>query len=234
MQPLSDVKGASIMKYRKSLLTLCMGMLLGFGVYGCGQSGDTPQGQARSDGPGEVASDTAITTEVKSRLESEYQLRDSDISVSTADGEVTLEGSVSDANAKAAAEDAARSVEGVRTVHNNLDTSAGGMASGGMGSGDRTASDRYASDRTEGDRTEGGARQAVSDTWITTKVKSELLADSVSQGLDVNVETKDGVVSLQGTVEDEQAIEHVKDVVAGVEGVKRVDTSGLTVGGQEG
>jgi hyperosmotically inducible protein len=205
------------MKYRKSLLTLCMGMIMGFGVYGCGQPADTPQGQARSEGPGEVASDTAITTEVKSRLESEYQLRDSDISVSTANGEVTLEGSVSGANAKSAAEDAARSVEGVRTVHNNLDTSAGSMASGGTGSGDRT---------------EGGAQQAVSDTWITTKVKSELLADSVSQGLDVNVETKDGVVSLEGTVEDEQAIEHVKDVVAGVEGVKRVDTSRLTVGGQ--
>jgi hyperosmotically inducible protein len=215
------------MKYRKSLLTLCMGMIMGFGVYGCGQPADTPQGQARSEGPGEVASDTAITTEVKSRLESEYQLRDSDISVSTANGEVTLEGSVSGANAKSAAEDAARSVEGVRTVHNNLDTSAGSMASGGTGSGDRTEGGAGS-----GDRTEGGAQQAVSDTWITTKVKSELLADSVSQGLDVNVETKDGVVSLEGTVEDEQAIEHVKDVVAGVEGVKRVDTSRLTVGGQ--
>lgn len=215
------------MKHRKSLLTLCMGMILGLGVYGCGQSADPPQGQARSDGPGEVASDTTITTEVKSRLESDYQLRDSDISVSTANGEVTLEGSVRDATAKSAAEDAARSVEGVRTVHNNLDTSAGSMASGGMGSGDRGG--MGSGDRAEA---EGGAGQAVSDTWITTKVKSELLADSVSQGLDVNVETKDGVVSLEGTVEDEQAIEHVKDIVAGVEGVKRVDTSGLTVGGQ--
>lgn len=197
----------NMMKYRKSLLASCVGVVLGFGVSACGQSPETPQGQARSDSPREVVSDTTITTQVKARLESEVDLRDSDISVSTANGEVTLEGSVSHADARSTAEDAARSVEGVRVVHNNLEASTSRM-------------------------TAGGTQQAVSDTWITTKVKSELLADSVSQGFDVNVKTKDGVVALEGTVENEQAIEHVREIVAGVEGVKRVDTSGLTVDNQ--
>ncbi len=43
------------------------------------------------------------------------------------------------------------------------------------------------------------AGEAVSDTWITTKVKSALLAGDATPGMDIEVETKDGVVSLSGT-----------------------------------
>ena len=73
------------------------------------------------------------------------------------------------------------------------------------------------------------AGQAASDTWITTKVKSELLADSLAKGFDVNVETKDGVVALEGTLQDQAAIDHVTRIAAGVENVVSVDASRLTV-----
>jgi hyperosmotically inducible protein len=72
----------------------------------------------------------------------------------------------------------------------------------------------------------------VSDSWITTKVKSELLADNVSKGFDVSVETTDGVVVLKGALANRDAIDHVKDVAGKVKGVKSVDTSGLTVAGK--
>lgn len=40
--------------------------------------------------------------------------------------------------------------------------------------------------------------RAVSDSWITTKVKSDILANSVSKALKVGVKTKRGVVSIKG------------------------------------
>ncbi|MBA1275271.1 BON domain-containing protein [Stutzerimonas azotifigens] len=71
------------------------------------------------------------------------------------------------------------------------------------------------------------AGDAVSDTWITTKVKSVLLAEGSTPGMDIEVETKDGIVSLTGTVateaEKEMAISKAKDV----EGVRNVSADGL-------
>ena len=69
----------------------------------------------------------------------------------------------------------------------------------------------------------------MSDSWITTKVKSEILADSVSKGFDVSVETIHGVVVLKGALANQDAVDHVKDIAEKVDGVKSVDTSALTV-----
>ncbi|MGE6793541.1 BON domain-containing protein [Pseudomonas guineae] len=40
----------------------------------------------------------------------------------------------------------------------------------------------------------------VTDTWITSKVKSTFLADSELSGIDISVETNKGVVTLSGVV----------------------------------
>jgi hyperosmotically inducible protein len=69
----------------------------------------------------------------------------------------------------------------------------------------------------------------MSDSWITTKVKSEILADSISKGFKVDVKTKHGVVILKGVLASQDAIDHVKDIAAKVDSVKSVDTTGLTV-----
>ncbi len=73
------------------------------------------------------------------------------------------------------------------------------------------------------------AGDAVSDTWITTKVKSTLLADDTTPGMEIEVETKDGVVSLSGTVateaERDMAISRTKEI----KGVRDVAADGLKV-----
>ena len=63
--------------------------------------------------------------------------------------------------------------------------------------------------------------QKVDDAWITTKVKADLAADSDTKALDINVDTKAGVVVLTGTVRSkaektkaEQDARSVKGVVA--------------------
>lgn len=72
-------------------------------------------------------------------------------------------------------------------------------------------------------------KQVASDSWITTKVKSEILADSASKGFEVNVTTTDGVVVLTGVLGNPEAIVRVREIAAKVEGVKAVDTTALRV-----
>ncbi len=79
------------------------------------------------------------------------------------------------------------------------------------------------------DKTVDETKEVVSDSWITTKVKSELMADSLSKGFDVKVDTKDGVVSLEGALKNQDAIDHVSRLAAGIKGVSRVDGSKLVV-----
>lgn len=71
------------------------------------------------------------------------------------------------------------------------------------------------------------SQDATSDTWITTKVKSELLADSLSKGFEIEVNTVEGVVSLDGRVKDLSSIAHVQRIALGVKGVTEVDITGL-------
>ena len=71
--------------------------------------------------------------------------------------------------------------------------------------------------------------EPVTDTWITTKVKSDLLTSKNVPGTEVKVETVNGVVSLSGTVATQA--EHDKAVMKtkAIKGVKSVDASALKV-----
>ena len=72
------------------------------------------------------------------------------------------------------------------------------------------------------------AKEDVSDAWITTKVKTELMAKKDVPGIGVDVDTKDGVVTLTSTdpltqAEKDKAIAIAKSV----KGVKDVMADGL-------
>ncbi len=69
---------------------------------------------------------------------------------------------------------------------------------------------------------------AVADTAVTTKVKTALLADPDVKGLQISVETNNGVVSLTGAVDKAGNVERAAAVAKGVEGVKSVNNR-LTV-----
>lgn len=79
------------------------------------------------------------------------------------------------------------------------------------------------------DTTTNKTEKAVSDSWITTKVKSELLANSVTKAVKVSVKTKQGTVWLSGKLPSQDAIDVAKMTAEKVQGVKSVDTSGLVV-----
>jgi len=202
----------NITRYRNTLIAAAVAAALGVGATACSKSPDYSSTDARSSSVSEALTDTAITAQVKAKLATDSSIKSSDISVTTTNGAVTLEGTVSDAAAKSAAERVAKSTTGVTSVYNRLSTSSGSMTAM------KTAAD--------------DAQDAMSDTWITTKVKSVLLADSDAKGFEVNVETKDGVVTLQGELDNQEAINHVREIAAGVEGVKSVNTTAMTVSRQ--
>jgi osmotically-inducible protein OsmY len=70
---------------------------------------------------------------------------------------------------------------------------------------------------------------AVSDSSITTRVKSTLLADSMVGALAIDVDTNDSVVSLNGFVNNEQERTRAAQLAQNVSGVKRVDARNLVV-----
>lgn len=93
----------------------------------------------------------------------------------------------------------------------------------------------YTSDATA-DATQAGTMddgrdsdQPVDDTWITTKVKSSLLADTDVSGLKIDVETVNGVVTLTGNVEQQAQIDKAASIARGIEGVTDVQTTALVV-----
>ncbi len=65
--------------------------------------------------------------------------------------------------------------------------------------------------------------QPGSDTWITTKVKAELLATKDVSGLDIKVETVNGVVSLSGDVDTQAEVDRAVATARKIDGVTRVD-----------
>ncbi len=71
------------------------------------------------------------------------------------------------------------------------------------------------------------AQEAVSDTWITSKVKASFLADDSISGLDIKVETNQGVVALSGVVPSDAERDLAVEKAKAIKGVKAVSADGL-------
>lgn len=179
-----------------------------------GQMSDSAAAEApKSSGSlGAAIDDTGITAQVKGKLASDTRTKDSDIGVETNNGVVMLTGAVADNGVKTAAEELARNVTDVKGVDNKIaaPSSAASLASGVEDAADRTGA-------------------AVSDGWISTKVKSSLVADDQIKGMQIDVTTHEGVVKLSGSVPSPALRDRAVEVTKKIEGVKGVDESSLTV-----
>lgn len=72
------------------------------------------------------------------------------------------------------------------------------------------------------DRATTKAAVAVDDTAITTKVKAAVMAEPGLKTLDINVDTKNGVVTLAGTVQSTDLKQRAVTLAQQVEGVRSV------------
>jgi hyperosmotically inducible protein len=143
-----------------------------------------------------AVTDAGITANVKSKFLADDVVKSSQIEVSTKDGVVTLTGNVDSDVAKTKAIELAKATTGVKDV---IDMVSAREASGG-------------GDAPEPNRTVG---ETVTDSGITISVKSRLLDDPQVKGLRIDVDTRDGVVFLTGSVgsdaEKQKAIQLAKD-----------------------
>jgi hyperosmotically inducible protein len=66
------------------------------------------------------------------------------------------------------------------------------------------------------------AVNATDDAAITAKVKTAILAEPGLKSLQINVDTKDGTVTLSGTVDNADLRERAKQLASSTSGVKGV------------
>jgi hyperosmotically inducible periplasmic protein len=78
------------------------------------------------------------------------------------------------------------------------------------------------------ERSADRAGQAIDDASITAAVKSKYLLDDTLKGLQISVDTVQGVVSLTGTVQNDAAKELATQIAQNTDGVVRVDNQ-LTI-----
>jgi hyperosmotically inducible periplasmic protein len=65
-------------------------------------------------------------------------------------------------------------------------------------------------------------KRTLSDSLITTKVKTAILGEKGLKTMQISVETHEGIVILSGFVDTEAQVTHAGNVAKGVEGVKSV------------
>ena len=171
-------------------------------------------------------SDAGITTAVKSKLAADDTVKAYRIDVDTSNAVVTLNGQVDTARARARAVELAKATDGVRDVVDNLSVVAGVTPPGGLDdAATKKARDAAAATTAGADTardTVGTAGSAAGDAALTAKVKTKFLADTSISGLKIDVDTKNDVVTLSGTVPTAAEKRHAVEVARATDGVKSV------------
>jgi osmotically-inducible protein OsmY len=155
--------------------------------------------------------DATLTATIKSKLLWNTSTRDLHGSVATENGVVTLKGKAPTADAKLLAGSLASNTEGVYQVNNLIS----------LGAADTSTTRAETAAKTTED--------ALSDAWITSKVKASLLYSRSLDGLTINVETRTGMVSLSGDVGSSEAKAVALELARNIRGVRGVDADLLKV-----
>lgn len=72
-------------------------------------------------------------------------------------------------------------------------------------------------------------KTSINDSVITAKIKSQFVANDTTKASSINVETKNGVVILSGTVDSESEAAAAIQIAASTVGVKEVDSNNLYI-----
>ena len=185
-------------RQRLASLSLLLGLSLTGLLSGCGSVMSSAGAGPIEEDPGERTfgqqlTDESIETKAKVNINtSDEGYDDAHLTIVSFNGFVLLAGQVPSEAHKTLATDVVRKIEDVRRIYNELEV---------------------------GSATGIGARSH--DTWITTQVKSKLLASSDTPGTRVKVVTENSVVYLMGLLTEEEA-DRVSLETAEVRGAERV------------
>lgn len=155
--------------------------------------------------PAQAQTDEMVKDRIAYRLETSSVVRRYDVKVKVEQGVATLSGEVATAAQKAEAERIAK-VDGISRVESTIEVDAG-------------------VDKTLGERIKGGfskTGEKVTDGWITTKINWFFVGEDRLKGSHIDVDTKDNVVTLKGTVPSQAGRLRAVELAKETDGVKRV------------
>jgi len=174
-------------------------LVLGLGVF-CLTAGGAV---AQSRDTRTSVNDSWITTKIAASYFMDNDIKARNIEVHTVNGIVTLTGTVHSARERQQAVSIARTVDGVKDVVDTLTL----QPDGAVGT---TGASR-------------GVTGQIGDAWITTKVQAKFFLDPLVKARRVDVSTRDGVVTLSGTVNSEAERQQARSLAVATDGVVRVD-----------
>ena len=172
-------------------------------------------------------SDPGITTAVKSKCAADATVKAYQIDVDTNSRVVTLSGIVETAAAKDQAVMLARQTDGVREVVDHIRVNPEAAATTGdirreakEAAREAREEAREAAQETREEAREAGA--AMTDAAVTSAVKTKFLADAAVSGLKIDVDTKAGIVTLNGMVASKAEADRAVSLARDTNGVKGV------------
>ena len=167
---------------------------------------------------------------ITAKIQSQYYLTPTlkpwriDVDTSSS-GAVTLSGTVDSDADRGEAVKIARATEGVTAVNDGLRVQPQGVATTGTV---KDTTDVKNDAREIKDDARSAARQtaeAVDDSWITTKIQSKFFLDDDVRARTIDVDTKNGTVTLKGSVESEGERQHALSIARSTDGVTMVHDS---------
>lgn len=167
-----------------------------------------------------VAGDAWITTQIYARFFADPDIKGRNISVDTTGGVVTLTGDVHSAAEHDQAVAKAKGTDGVTRVVDKLTLRPGGPPATAAAR-DRVQAE-WPKQKAQGKAAAARIGKEISDTWITTKVQSMYFLDREVKGMQVDVTTKGGVVTLAGQVDSDAARKKAIADAKSIEGVTQV------------
>ncbi|MEO6213732.1 MAG: BON domain-containing protein [Vicinamibacterales bacterium] len=164
-------------------------------------------------------SDQELSNLIAKNISNDPTLSADAVRVSVTRGVVTLRGIVGKDADKAKAEQLA-TVPGVVRVDNKL-KSREKATDKAKGAGDTVAdTTKKAAKETKNAVSKTG--EAITDGWISTRIKGNFAGEQALNGSDIKVDAKDHVVTLSGTVPNAAAHARALVIAKEVEGVNRV------------
>jgi osmotically-inducible protein OsmY len=177
---------------------LCF-VLLAFGLTRCAPvaiiGGGTVVGAAalREKSAIEAVSDTVLSAKVGQAVYKVNPDVHATIGVNVQEGEVLLTGVAPSDDLKIKVEEAVWRIKGVKQIYNDIDIS------------DRPPIKNY-----------------PKDAWITSKIKTKLLADAKIRSINFSIKTVNNVVYIFGIARSKEELDEVFNIASHVKGVNRV------------
>ena len=164
-------------------------------LVGCNKTPEsTPEVQVAPVSSGTQTDDATVTSNVRTALLADSEVKAFDVKVETRQGTVQLNGTMDTQAQIDQALSVTRNVVGVSAVENNLTLKSASTTLG----------------------------TKMDDTTVTGRVKAALLADPDVKSFDISVATTNGEVQLTGLVDNQGQIDHATRIARAAEGASSI------------